>query len=586
MANLPELTTDCEGTNNANVTSVNSIFTNTTGGTAPATAAVFSTTWEKEGSSSIRVDVATQTSILRVDPADLTTLWMDMYIRVDRAPGPDATGTEGESVSIITLIDQVGAGAADDVTIGGVQVTAVNASTSQYKLKLRSGFAQVGLTPAMNIGEVYRIAFKCRPGFTGTGDANGLVLKVFSGANLDTMSPTHNLNAASTVANPINSVRIGALNTEPNGIGILYYFDDLISDDTTQPARSAPTTDIPEWEENFEGAAVGTNVFQTPSVSKVTAISVGSENPILFFADPYSNTKCARVNNTALWSSYRMTKSAESGEVFFKFALKVQTVPDVTTAILAAYNGTTKLMDLRVVRVDASNYNLQIRDNSTSQWTSGNISAGAYIEVALWLSPNEISPGVGRMSLRYYAGFNRGQTATTTGNSGAAENMIISAQTAITEIRFGGFTAFTGDIRFDTFRADRVSEPAGIAPPASTLEVTSPNLTNVEPYANFNLTASVTGGTLPYTYSWAQIAGSPSTGLTNATSATATGIGPAVAAGTTLTYRITVTDGAAANDTADVTVAVLPHTEFSRNAANNAWEAIRRWNYNNLSNWE
>lgn len=71
-------------------------------------------------------------------------------------------------------------------------------------------------------------------------------------------------------------------------------------------------------------------------------------------------------------------------------------------------------------------------------------------------------------------------------------------------------------------------------------------------------TVTPTGGTSPYTYSWARIAGSTAIAATSATAATTTFTGTGLVSGTTYdaTFRCTVTDSAAATKTVDVVVSI------------------------------
>lgn len=71
-------------------------------------------------------------------------------------------------------------------------------------------------------------------------------------------------------------------------------------------------------------------------------------------------------------------------------------------------------------------------------------------------------------------------------------------------------------------------------------------------------TVTATGGTTPYTYSWSRISGSTSISANSASSATTTFTGSSLASGSTYqaTFRCTVTDGASATKTVDVSISI------------------------------
>jgi hypothetical protein len=73
-----------------------------------------------------------------------------------------------------------------------------------------------------------------------------------------------------------------------------------------------------------------------------------------------------------------------------------------------------------------------------------------------------------------------------------------------------------------------------------------------------SVTVTATGGTAPYTYAWARIAGSTLIAATSTTAATTTFTGTTLVSGTTYdsTFRCTVTDAAAATKTVDVVVSI------------------------------
>lgn len=100
--------------------------------------------------------------------------------------------------------------------------------------------------------------------------------------------------------------------------------------------------------------------------------------------------------------------------------------------------------------------------------------------------------------------------------------------------------------------------------------------TGIKPGEIVDLSGQVAAGVTPYTYAWTQVSGSPTVTIDNSTSlTTASFLAPGLTAATTLTFRLTVTDDNSQQGIDELTVGILPSTDWA--AVGGSWvPRIRR----------
>lgn len=122
------------------------------------------------------------------------------------------------------------------------------------------------------------------------------------------------------------------------------------------------------------------------------------------------------------------------------------------------------------------------------------------------------------------------------------------------------FSLVVTDSQASASSADTVSIVVTSSPPTADA---GPDQSDVVPYSAITLdgTASSDAGGSIVSYAWVQTAGATAT-LTGAATASPTFLAPGTVAGSTLTFRLTVTDNSGITATDTVNVVVLPHTLF------------------------
>lgn len=248
-----------------------------------------------------------------------------------------------------------------------------------------------------------------------------------------------------------------------------------------------------------------------------------------------SGTALANAGNSA-WSSTAI--------VYLNLPLYVESLPTSNTTIMSFRNGATSVGDLRITTSGA----LQIRNGGFVQVAiSGNLAtAGKAARVQV-----KYDSTAGKMQLRVFAGTNV-SGATPDYDSGT---VTATGLQALTNFQVGLVSSTTATVHFSAVQFDNAAfpGPAGNAPPTCTASA-SPN--PVSAGASFTLTGtdSDPDGTI-VTRAW-----TPATGLTGASTATATGTAPSVPGGTTQTYTYTVTDNVGATASSTVTLTTLSST--------------------------
>jgi len=129
--------------------------------------------------------------------------------------------------------------------IGAIRIYNPNSPAGTFNLQIRggaSGFVDIwnsvtDAAPDWNLTPgVYRIQLQIRP-----ENANGYSLKVFSGAGIDSDTPTHDSGVISSIGSSsaaIDEIRIGTVSTVTAGFRI----DDIKADDTNPISRASTAT--------------------------------------------------------------------------------------------------------------------------------------------------------------------------------------------------------------------------------------------------------------------------------------------------------------------------------------------------------
>ena len=124
----------------------------------------------------------------------------------------------------------------ENSTAGLIGAVRIIPGSGVFNLQIRRGFTGIwtstwNLTPG-----VYRIQLQIRP-----ENANGYSLKVFSGAGIDSDTPTHDSGVISSIGSSsaaIDEIRIGTVSTVTAGFRI----DDIKADDTNPISRASTAT--------------------------------------------------------------------------------------------------------------------------------------------------------------------------------------------------------------------------------------------------------------------------------------------------------------------------------------------------------
>ena len=541
MAVRPDLTEDfLSGTNGAHVTTSNTTF-DTSSGTLIASQPTFTNVSHGSALAMKFTAASAGTATMRVEAdAAVPLLWEDFFLRFDTLPA----GT----LAFVQFYN------GDTDIIGALRVVPVTSTT--FQLQLRDVNTSRWTSTTINTGEWHRVAVLMDPG-------TNVRCKIYTGSNLDTDTVTQDsglqsaANSAALAAGTTN-VRYGILSSAATVFSIAR----IRANDATQPTMGGGGgggTTIAALTEGFEDGTAG-NVLTDPT-SFISSHTGGFSGT--FFADPYANTNCFRSNPTAGLDNYRIDLPDPVAEGWIKFAFKLVTNPGGNMTVLQVWSGANAIGNLQVVP-GAGVYQLRWRNGSSTQVAiSSNLALNAYHEVALW-----VDPAASQAQLKVYSGANRG-TSTATYNSTLLTSAPAGGATSFNQVNLGTLSTETTDMRFDTFRSDTTTEPAGITPPGDPVSVTlsCPTAASHEPYDVCTLTATVTGGTAPFTPTFNQTAGTTQTLSGSGLVRTFTPSG--LQAGETLTFTVDISDALANTDTSPaLNVVVEEHNKFIESPAN------------------
>lgn len=191
---------------------------------------------------------------------------------------------------------------------------------------------------------------------------------------------------------------------------------------------------------------------------------------------------------------------------------------------------------------------------STGGTASSVLSANTNYRIGLYINLGTTGTGDSTITWAVYAGDNTTAISTvTTTTASLGTNVIAAARIG----KLSGSEATTIAENYDNFHLS--TGATGLLPVEPTVQPLVASATpsiSVGVGLSQQMTGSATGGTAPYTYSWAPLSsqGGAAATLTNGSTATAT-ITPSASG--VLTYRVTVTDAAAATSTAQ-TIAYVP----------------------------
>jgi hypothetical protein len=184
MATIAALTENFEGgSNGANISTGNSIFDSITGS---GTATFINDA--QEGSLSGRVATTAATRILRADITSTGTLWVGFYIKIITTP--DATSAISSWFSNTTKVG--------DFRLG-----------TDNTVSLRDNNTTVWTSTALATNTWHRIAIKSIP-----NSATGHRVRIYSGANLDTMTTSQDsgdLAATASGMTAVDNFRMGVI---------------------------------------------------------------------------------------------------------------------------------------------------------------------------------------------------------------------------------------------------------------------------------------------------------------------------------------------------------------------------------------
>ena len=145
---------------------------------------------------------------------------------------------------------------------------------------------------------------------------------------------------------------------------------------------------------------------------------------------------------------------------------------------------------------------------------------------------------------------------------GAATGYLLPKTDTTTRYYWVRLKAQTGQTSTTEPATSGIAAAAASAPTALNATASSSSVSKTGTTASLttsSVTVTPTGGSTPYTYSWARISGSTSIAVDSSTAATTTFTGSSLASGTTYNavFRCTVTDNAAATKTVDVSVEII-----------------------------
>ena len=433
MATITDLVEDFDGTNGTQLSTGNTIADRLTNGSGAE--ATFTTAHKMTGTSSAEF---APTSSSRIAEFDLGTpknvVYLDLY--VDVATIPSAT------TAIVNWWGDTGTS-----KIGDLRVVPV---TGGFQFQLRNVNTALWSSSTLAAAQ-YRVAVKTDP-----GSATGHQLRIFSGAGIDSETPTQDSGtqtAVGTAATQVDNVRVGVM----TNCTTVVRFDDLTADDAAWPVRAGvgSTGPIAALTETFEsGTAPNAITTGTSTFDTMTGTA-----PTFYATSPYTGTNCMKAATSAATSINHANFTAVD-DVWFKLAFRYVTAPGSNNAVCAWYDGATKLADLQLTTAGE----LRLRDGSTTRWTSTALTANEWHEVMVMVK----SSATAKLRCRIYSGAARGGTVA---SQDSTDVTFSAATTQVGNWRLGGMSSDTMEVHFDVLRGADDAEPDGITPVVTTVPV-------------------------------------------------------------------------------------------------------------------
>lgn len=209
--------------------------------------------------------------------------------------------------------------------------------------------------------------------------------------------------------------------------------------------------------ETFEGGTNGA----TMTTGNTAFNNISSSTLTFSNASPKGGTLCGDLLAASSLPSLRYDFGSTRTLAYIRLYLKIIAYPSVLVPICTAFNGATKIADLRLSAVGVCS----IRDNSTVVATSGLTLATNTWHRLAW----KVDPGNTGQSLSIYAGtnFESALGAQDEKLTGSASN---TAQTAVDSMRIGLLSSITsGEVQFDDVQIDDAAEPPATNPVASSV---------------------------------------------------------------------------------------------------------------------
>lgn len=319
--------------------------------------------------------------------------------------------------------------------------------------------------------------------------------------------------------------------------------------------------------------STGSNAFDTATSGTDATMVASSIRQIRSHRSLAVTTGPTAASNVFGWSAPIVGSQAQ---LYAQVYLYIPALPTANWNLLRFSHGGTTNNNATLVLLTSGLLRMLDAAGNTMVTTAAALPVGGWVRVQVALTA---SATVGKATIRTFVGAALESATPTEAPSSAAtfDTYAGGVTGGLTDtIRFGNTNVLSsqGPIYFADVAVSNQAYPAALGSAAPPTPNAGAAQTGVEPWATVTLDASAStaaAGTSIAGYTWTQIAG-PTVAIVGA-GAKVTFEAPGTTAGTTLTFRVTVTNntGGSATDTVDVTV--LGATEFQ--AVGGAWIPLR-----------